>query len=95
MSHQIQFRISNDDYEKLTSLSAGQSPNIKAREVFLDALYSQDKNTDYALKLIIRNLTMTQRMIQKHFGDEGAGEVYKAAQEDEGQYLGMVGLNNG
>lgn len=95
MSRQIQFRISDDDYEKLTSLTAGQSVNIKAREVFLDALHSQDRNSDYALKLIIRSLTMTQRMIQKQFGEDGAGEVFQMAKDDEQKYLGLVGLSHG
>ena len=93
MSQLIQFRISEDDYEKLSSQSAGRSPNIKAREIFIDALYSQDKNADYALKLIIRNLTLTQRMAHGILGDR-AGEVFQAAKDDEAQYRGMVGLSN-
>lgn len=94
MSPVISFRISAEDHQKLTEIARNQTPNMMAKQMFLDALYRQDKNTDYALKVSIRTLTIMQRLAVELSGQDRAGEVLALAHEDEKQLLAKVGFSD-
>lgn len=94
MSPVISFRISPEDHQKLTEIARDTTPNMMAKQMFLDALYRQDQNTDYTLKVSIRALTIMQRLTAELTGTDRAGEVLALAHEDEKQLLAKVGLSD-
>lgn len=95
MSEQVIFRLDDGDYEELQKRAGGASVNLKAREILLDALYSQDTNSELSLKVAVRTHTVLLRLVEALLEPEKAAILFQNAAEDEQVILSKMGLSDG